>query len=538
MSLGLFYSSRPSLIEDQVSSFFFNKSLQQRGAEYRAADYTDDIRQDLRLVGTAIVASQERALRRYEKHEARRRTSMEGERRAAALASLREAEAHDTLRRTLVETVETARRAITDTTLAVDALHAGLARQLSGIEWLVADTNAAVHGILRVLRDSRSNECRQLLEQAERNLAAGYLPEAEDRLRKALTYDNTDYGVHQQLGLVSVRRGRLDVALRHFQKALAFPPSRCRPSEASFFIARAATHAARACYARGRYADAERYFQQALDVEPTSAKNWFDLAVVRTGQGLDPLDALTHAIELDPLLAGAALADDELAPARDAMEDLVVRMTHAAFEDLDRTASEFVQVATRAADHAQVFGFPPPQPVHPAAIIDAARTRGTYLAAREALTTVRAALTQLRYAIRRELLVARARIESNARAAIGAHERARRVRADEVRGTVEELEGQYRRLDPGVFVVTGSVLGAVALLLLAHTFAGLVVGVVLGALAAIIWNAAARASIGREIDAATALREELAQPSREEQRQAESLERTRAELEAAIAEFA
>src|SRR6185369_11525986 len=161
-----------------------------------------------------------------------------------------------------------------------------LSGQLTHVAWLLAEQNQTLSGIFRVLRESRSNECRQLVEQGERNMRAGFFAEAEDRFKLALTYDSTDYTVHQNLGLVYVHLARFDDALAHFRKAMAFPlkdPNR-RDAEA-FCIARAATHAARVAYAQNDNATAATYFRKALDAQPTNAKNWYDLAIVCAQQG-------------------------------------------------------------------------------------------------------------------------------------------------------------------------------------------------------------------------------------------------------------
>src|SRR5260370_20792979 len=91
MPFGSFHSSEPRLTEDIVSSFFFNKSLQQRGLEYQLGNIADDIRWDLRLVGGALLTQQERAVRRYEK--AARATTAAVERQTAEAVRFREEQA-------------------------------------------------------------------------------------------------------------------------------------------------------------------------------------------------------------------------------------------------------------------------------------------------------------------------------------------------------------------------------------------------------------------------------------------------------------
>src|SRR5258708_2076398 len=105
MTFGSFHSSEPRLTEDITLSFFFNKSLQQRGLEYRLGNVADDIRYDIRLVGGALLTRQEWAAKRYEK--AAHATTAAVERQTAEAVRLREEQA--TQARELKSAVEESR---------------------------------------------------------------------------------------------------------------------------------------------------------------------------------------------------------------------------------------------------------------------------------------------------------------------------------------------------------------------------------------------------------------------------------------------
>src|SRR5262249_29393470 len=138
------------------------------------------------------------------------------------------------LRATLLDSSAALRSEIQTTTRAVEQVGGILASQLTHVAWMLAEQNQTLHAIFELLREGRSNECRQLVEQGERHLRAGYFREAEERFRLALRYDSTDHVTHQSLGLIAVRLGNLDTALDHFLKALAFPP-KTRHGKAEFF---------------------------------------------------------------------------------------------------------------------------------------------------------------------------------------------------------------------------------------------------------------------------------------------------------------
>ena len=371
--------------ETLFASFAFNKSLQGAKLQWRFNERFTDSRWATAYVGAEILAQQERAERRYTAASGQIRGAIDAQTRASA-------EQTRVLRQTIADSSEVVRRGLEDVNAATrkntDAIE-HLSSQVAYLGWLQAEQNATLRQIFELLREGRANECRQLVEQGERNFRSGYIAEAEERYRLALSFDNTDYVVHQNLGLTYVHLGRTDEALHHFEKALAFPP-RTANAQRGFFVARAATHIARLLYAREDYAGAAAKLATALAAEPANAKNWYDLAVMLAYQrdGITAADAIERAIAFDPVLAGQALADPELEPVRSHVEAVVLRKTDDALRRLDADVARLKEGGQRALGLASRIGISIAAPPAPVAVVVAKR-RGTYLAACEASSTIR-----------------------------------------------------------------------------------------------------------------------------------------------------
>src|ERR1035441_9216150 len=76
---------------------------------------------------------------------------------------------------------------------AIEELGQALCMELSEIRWQLAQQSATLDKILEILSESRSNETRQLVRQGLRHYLNGEYTEAEERFRKALDFDTTDY---------------------------------------------------------------------------------------------------------------------------------------------------------------------------------------------------------------------------------------------------------------------------------------------------------------------------------------------------------
>ena len=106
---------------------------------------------------------------------------------------------------------------------SVEKLGNRLCACLVEIQWELAQHQEILKGILQVLRENRRNEAQQLVAQAVRHYHSGELAEAEERLRRALDWDTTDYQVLMNLGFVEVQKGGVEAAHLFFKKALTLP---------------------------------------------------------------------------------------------------------------------------------------------------------------------------------------------------------------------------------------------------------------------------------------------------------------------------
>jgi tetratricopeptide (TPR) repeat protein len=432
MTFGSFHSSEPRLTEDLTSSFFFNKSLQQRGLEYRLGNVADDIRYDIRLVGGALLAQQERAAKRYEK--AARATTAAVALQTAEAVRFRDEQATQAreLKSAVEDSTRVLRKSIEGTGTAITEMHGAVVDQLSHVRWAMAEQNQLLRGIFDILREGRSNECRQLVEQGEKNMQARYYAEAEERLTLALTFDNTDHVLHQNLGLVAIHLGKPDIALKHFKRALAFPPktkSHGDRGRVAFFLARAATHAARALYAKGDTRGAAEYFAKALEHDDAAAKNWYDLAVMCAyeANGRAAETALRKAIALETEFYAQALGDTELDPVREQVDRLLLTLRDEARDALEIALPEFAALEQLAALVQQVVPEAPLPPPHLMQAAEAARARATFFGLREVVAemerTLKSEPAALTHALDAAIADAEAKKNGAKSAVAGKHDR-------------------------------------------------------------------------------------------------------------------
>jgi tetratricopeptide (TPR) repeat protein len=431
-------SHQPTGTEALVAAFSFNKNLHQAKLNWRFNEQFTDSRWATAYVGAELLAQQERAAKRYDQQTTALRSSVDEQTRQNAQNAR-------VLQTTIQESSDAVRRAMSNTTDAVKQTTAAineLSSHVAQLAWLQAEQNATLRTILETIREGRANECRQLVEQGERNFHAGFLGDAEERFRLALGFDNTDYVTHQNLGLTLVGLGRLDEALEHFRKALAFPPKNSAQAS-GFFVARAATHASRVLYAKEDYAGAEMYLRKALDADDRNAKNWYDLAVVRTylGNERGAIEALQHAFRGDAMLAGAALADAELAPIHASIEDLVMRQTAQAMtETLNGPAATLKRTEARVAEILRSVGVAPSPVVDVDEILRRFRDTGTLAAARAASAALRDAQRQLVRRASNLVRVARVNFEKDVQIRVAAADRRRANKKNAEIDRIEELK--------------------------------------------------------------------------------------------------
>jgi hypothetical protein len=106
---------------------------------------------------------------------------------------------------------------------ALDYLGDRVCGDLSEIRWELAQLRAASEQILQVLKRPRSTEAQELIRQGVRHLVNNEIVEAEDRLRKALERDTTDYQVLMNLSYIALHNNNADEAIVFTNKALTLP---------------------------------------------------------------------------------------------------------------------------------------------------------------------------------------------------------------------------------------------------------------------------------------------------------------------------
>jgi tetratricopeptide (TPR) repeat protein len=488
MSFGSFNSSEPTMSDDLVSSFVFNKSLQQRGLEFRLGGAADDIRYDIRLVGGALLKQQEYAAKRYER--AAGQTTDAVERQTGEVVRMREEQAANArqLRSAVEDSTRVLQKSIDASANAVTAMHGAVIDQLSHVRWALAEQNHLLSGIFETLREGRSNECRQLVEQGERNMEARFYNDAEERLKLALTYDNTDHVLHQNLGLVSVHLGKPDVALEHFKKALAFPPKIAAHNrgKVGFFLARAATHAARVLYARGDYRGTAEYLQQALKHDPRGAKNWYDLAVVSAYEGDAALatDALRRAIDIEPEFYAQALGDTELDPIRDAVDRLLLDVREEKRQTVEEALPRFETLQRLSGEVRRLVPTAPTVPPDLEKNLVSARQRNTFFAWQDVhtglltklLETPRGLLTAVKHAIDA--------LEGKQRRALEDAGKAHQLELQRREGSRREAEAQLKAEKSSALFEEGWLMGCFA-----YALMGVIGGVIGAALGTFVHQA-------------------------------------------------
>jgi tetratricopeptide (TPR) repeat protein len=106
---------------------------------------------------------------------------------------------------------------------ALDYLGDRISGDLSEIRWELEQLRSISDQILEVLRRPRSTEAQELIRQGVRHLVNNEIVEAEDRLRKALEKDSTDYQVLMNLSYVALHKEQADEAIMLTNKALTLP---------------------------------------------------------------------------------------------------------------------------------------------------------------------------------------------------------------------------------------------------------------------------------------------------------------------------
>ncbi len=219
---------------------------------------------------------------------------------------------------------------------AINEVGTLLTMELAEVQWQLAQQNETLDKILHVLQENRSNETRQLVTQGIRLYNAGQYDKAEERFRRALDYDMTDYQVLMNLGFIEIHKNNADSALQFFQEALTLPPNLDMASKA-----RAIWNLALLEAAQGRYENAVRLGDRSMEGDKCNSAHLYSTAIwaALVGNADDSLSRLRKAIETTPSLLAKAEVDSGFTIIRQKVTGLLVAMSNSAFEKARQLAS-------------------------------------------------------------------------------------------------------------------------------------------------------------------------------------------------------
>lgn len=236
---------------------------------------------------------------------------------------------------------------------AIEALGDRLCAHLGEIEWQLEQQTERLGAIFRVLRENRSNEARQLVEQGVRHYFHAQYERAEERFCRALKEDSTDYQVLMNLGLIAVHKGKGDEALGFFNDALRLP-SRLDPAAKN----RALLSIARVHYANGEHGEAFKVAGQAAQfADARQVDEIFILATYASLSGKlnDCLMQLERAIQGNPLFFSKSAVDPDLEGSRQAVLKLLSRIALEAREDAVGKLGRARSLLKKADDHPEAI---------------------------------------------------------------------------------------------------------------------------------------------------------------------------------------
>jgi tetratricopeptide (TPR) repeat protein len=193
---------------------------------------------------------------------------------------------------------------------AIDVLGDRLCAELSEIEWQLAQENKTLETILDVLRNSRNNETQQLIQQGVRHYVNEEYEEAEERFRRALEYDTTDYQVLMNLAYIEIHKHDASHAFTFFKKAVSLPKDLDSPSKARTFWA-----TGRLYYAEKDYAQALSYAEQAFEHDNQDDPQGIYLLGVYAalaGKKTIALARIERSIVIDPSYFSKCAVDPDL----------------------------------------------------------------------------------------------------------------------------------------------------------------------------------------------------------------------------------
>lgn len=199
---------------------------------------------------------------------------------------------------------------------AIDILGNRICMELSEIRWQLIQQNETLEQILDALRESRNNEAQQLVRQGVRHYVNAEYDEAEERFKRALESDTTDYQVLMNLGYIEMHKDDAANAFTYFKKALSLPDNLDPPSKSKTMWALARLH-----YTQEDYSQAFSYAKEAfMAYSQDYARDSYNLGVYAAlaGQKEVAMKQIKEAILAEPTyFATAAAGNPDLEPIRE-----------------------------------------------------------------------------------------------------------------------------------------------------------------------------------------------------------------------------
>lgn len=229
---------------------------------------------------------------------------------------------------------------------AVEYLSDRVSTHLEDISWQLRQQNETLQGILLTLKNSRNNEAQQLLRQGRRHYFNCEFDEAEERFRKALEFDSTDYQVLMNLAFTALNRNDSTQALFYFKKALTLPEDIGIKERTATLWAIARLH-----YVTGDYKESHEtsleVFKSLNEILP---RDYYLAAVYAFGakENAYARKCLEKSVENNPSLWGVAAADPDLYEHRPVVMTILTRICEDANSQLRRLMTECQSLANDA----------------------------------------------------------------------------------------------------------------------------------------------------------------------------------------------
>jgi tetratricopeptide (TPR) repeat protein len=206
---------------------------------------------------------------------------------------------------------------------AIEILGDRVCAELSEIRWELAQQRAISEQMLAVLKRPRSTEAQELIRQGLRNLINAKYPEAEDRFRRAMDLDNTDYQVLVNLSYIALHNDKAQEAINFLNDALTLPEDLDKKATADAFWS-----LARVYYAIEQYEQCYSYAHKSLKALE-DPRRIFQTGVyaVLCGRKDEAVHLLEDAIKKEHTIFALASAEPELDTIRSNVLSLLSRLS-------------------------------------------------------------------------------------------------------------------------------------------------------------------------------------------------------------------